>query len=231
MRLIIVVIICGVLLTGCGKKDQEVHEVPVPAKSTLILPAQNSACTTGAEVSVTESTVTFNWLKADNADSYDVSVKNLQDGSLLEKTVNTNSADITLKKNTPYSWHVTSKANGTDATAVSDTWRFYNTGPGITNFAPFPAAITSPLYNEALSPKNGTVTLSWEGSDIDNDIKSYIIYLGTDKNSLPILKEGITDMFLKNASVVSKTTYYWKVITTDSKGNTSDSGLYQFGIK
>lgn len=231
MRLIIVVMICGVLLIGCGKKDQQPSEVLAPAKSTLILPAQNSACITGAEVSVTESAVTFNWLKADNTDSYDVSVKNLQDGSVFEKTVNTNSADFTLKKNTPYSWHVTSKANGTTATAVSDTWRFYNTGPGVTSFAPFPATIINPLYNEALSSQTGKVTLSWEGSDIDDDIKFYTVYLGTDRNALPILKEGIADMFFKNVSVVIKTTYYWKVITTDSRGNTSDSGLYQFKIK
>lgn len=89
----------------------------------------------------------------------------------------------------------------------------------------------SPLYNETLSSPSGKVTLSWEGSDIDNDIKSYIVYFGIDKNSLPILKEGVTDMFLKNVSVKTEITYYWKVITMDIKGNTSDSGLSQFIIK
>jgi hypothetical protein len=28
--------------------------------------------------------------------------------------------------------------------------------------------------------------------------------------------------------VVANTTYYWKVITRDTKGNTSDSGVFEF---
>jgi hypothetical protein len=37
-------------------------------------------------------------------------------------------------------------------------------------------------------------------------------------------------MSLSDVSVSSSTTYYWKVITRDSKGNTSESEVGQFRV-
>lgn len=61
-------------------------------------------------------------------------------------------------------------------------------------------------------------------------IFSYDIYLGTSVTSIPLIKSNITDMFLNGNAVISGATYYWKVVTHDSKGNTSDSGVLSFKV-
>ena len=54
-------------------------------------------------------------------------------------------------------------------------------------------------------------------------------YLGT-STTPPILTSKITSNTVKDVSVKANTTYYWKVITRDSKGNVSDSGIIQFMV-
>jgi hypothetical protein len=82
---------------------------------------------------------------------------------------------------------------------------------------------------QSVTATSGKITLDWNGSDADNDISIYDIYLST--SSVPaLLKAGEKESILTDVSVSSNTTYYWKVISKDSKGNTSDSGIYQFKI-
>jgi hypothetical protein len=35
---------------------------------------------------------------------------------------------------------------------------------------------------------------------------------------------------LNNVSVTSKNTYYWKIVTKDSQGNSSDSDIFVFKV-
>ena len=62
---------------------------------------------------------------------------------------------------------------------------------------------------------------------MDGDIVGYDVYFGT-SNNLPLLKANVTDPFINNVSVPAKAIYYWQIITKDSQGNSSDSGVYQF---
>ena len=55
------------------------------------------------------------------------------------------------------------------------------------------------------------------------------VYLGT-TNSPSVLQSNQIASVLSNVSVSSATTYYWKVVTKDLKGNTSDSGVYSFTV-
>ena len=80
---------------------------------------------------------------------------------------------------------------------------------------------------QRITPVAGKITLQWTGSDVDNDILNYDIYLGTTA-SPGLLKAAQTGLSLPDVAVNANTTYYWKVITRDSKGNTSDSGVYVF---
>ncbi|HEY0667793.1 MAG TPA: hypothetical protein VGD22_06430, partial [Sphingobacteriaceae bacterium] len=115
-------------------------------------------------------------------------------------------------------------------TVKSAVWKFYNSGPGVTAYAPFPAEILSPAMGQVVTPISGKITLDWEGSDVDGDIINYDVYIGT--GSTPaLLKEKLTASVLSDVSVNSNTTYYWKIITRDSKGNTSDTGVHQFKVK
>ena len=79
--------------------------------------------------------------------------------------------------------------------------------------------------------RDGKSLLTWTDSDPDNDIVGYDVYMGLSGTTLTLYKGGIKDMFLNNVPVKSSTTYYWKVITTDSQGNTADTGVYQFTIQ
>lgn len=195
--------------------------------AVLSSPENNSECTTGAEVSATQSKVTFQWAAAPGAQAYFVYVKNLNTQSTLQFSAGANtSLDITLTKGTPYSWYVnTNKTGGT--TVASAVWKFYNAGDGVSNYAPFPADAVSPLMSSTIY--GPTITLQWDGSDLDNDIVDYKVYMDTNANPTT-LAGTVTTETLANVAVTSGGTYYWKVVTTDGAGNTTASPVYQFKV-
>ncbi|MCW4468092.1 hypothetical protein OGH69_03865 [Flavobacterium sp. MFBS3-15] len=190
-------------------------------------PENNSECTTGVEVSATQSRVTFQWSAAPDTETYFVYVKNLTTQNLLQYSAGGNlSLEVILDKGTPYSWYVNAnKSNG--STVRSDIWKFYNAGNGITNYAPFPAEVVAPAMSATVH--GPTVTLQWDGSDLDNDIVDYKVYLDTNTNPTT-LKGTVTTESLPNVAVVSGGTYYWKVVTTDEAGNVTSSPVYQFKV-
>jgi hypothetical protein len=219
-------------LYGCGGAGGGTDPQPTPAapaKAVLITPTQNELCTQGLVITATQSTVTLKWTAAANTESYQVDLKNLETGALTTQNVTANTLDVQLTRNTPYSWSVTSKSTKSSTTAQSDTWRFYNSGPGTTNYAPFPAELVSPAIEGNVTATNGKINLTWNGQDVDNDITTYDVYLGT-TTTLTLVKAGLTTATLTDVTVNSNTYYYWKVITKDSKGNTSDSGTYRFKV-
>lgn len=212
----------GVL--GC-KKDKP---KPLPAKAILVFPLKDEACNTGISISATESTVTFKWNAAANTYSYELNLKNLESGVKTSHTTTQIQLELPILKNTPYSWYVVSKSAQVPDIAESAVWKFYNSGPGVTIHAPFPAEIISPAYGQNISSASGKIALTWKGSDVDGDIAGYDVYFGT--SNMPSLLKNTKDSALQDIQVTPNTTYYWKVITIDSKGFKSDSGLYQFKI-
>jgi hypothetical protein len=206
---------------ACKKKT----EAPAPEPVALLLPAASSLCTSGVIVSATESTITFSWTPTPDANSYELTVKNLVTGISQTKKTTTNLAALTLLRGTPYSWSITASTG-----SQSDTWRFYNAGEGSAANLPFPAEAVSPAWGQSLTSVGGSIDLNWTASDVDNDIANYDLYFGT-TTTPPLFKSAVTDMFLKNVPVATATTYYWKVITKDKAGNTSDSGLLLFNVK
>jgi len=226
-KILTIIILPVILLCNCGKKASD----PIPPfAANLVSPVQNEVCTQGVVISSTQSTVTLKWNSSLSTDSYEIDVKNLLTGVIttLNTTADTQ-IDVTLLRNTPYSWYVVSKSNETPATAQSNIWKFYNSGPATVSYAPFPADIVSPTLAQSVTATSGTVTLTWAGSDVDNDIVSYAVYFGT-TNTPALLNGNVTTMSLTNVAVTSGTTYYWRVVTTDSKGNTSDSGIFWFKV-
>ena len=70
----------------------------------------------------------------------------------------------------PYSWNITSKSTASTTSTASDTWKFYLSGPGIVNYAPFPADLKTPASGSTVSRDGeGKVTFTWDGSDPDGD--------------------------------------------------------------
>lgn len=229
MRNWILVIASIIILQGCGGSKKN-NPSPSPQKAVLTSPAQNAICTTGTIISNTESSILFTWNASPNANSYDLVLKNLlTSASTIQSTTGTQ-LTVTLALNTPYSWYIVSKSTSSGATTESDKWKFYNAGPGIITYAPFPAEITSPTFGQNITASSGTINLTWKGSSVNpGTITGYDVYFGTTNNP-PVLKNAVTDMFINDVPVASKTTYYWKVITWDIDGNSSDSGITQFTV-
>jgi len=212
-----------------GNDDDPV--IPDPSSATLVFPEDETECNTGVvdPNDETLSTVTFEWNASANTDSYSVTVTNLNTSSSTFANSSTNSADVKIERGAPYSWFVISRAQGTTVTAESVTFRFYNEGPGIENYAPFPAEAVQPARGENLSGVT-SVTLAWTASDIDDDITGYEVFLDSNEEN-PTTSIGTSEnTTLADIPVTPGTTYYWKVTTTDGVGNSSTSEVFEFRV-
>ena len=220
------------LLTACpgGSDDSMNDPLPVgdPGSATLVFPENNSECTEGVTVNDLQSTITFQWQASPNTDSYEVNVKDLNTGNSQKTDSNINEAAITLNSNTPYEWYVVSKSNDSDTAPESAKWKFYNAGAGVVNYAPFPAEAVNPKRGESISATT-SVTLEWQGNDVDNDIAEFEVLFGT--TAEPSNNMGATAQSTMSVSVTSGQTYYWRIITKDNADNTSQSEIFDFKVQ
>lgn len=219
-----------VTLVGCsGGGDDDGGGTPPPEAQSpeaalLISPIKDAECNQGNVISDDESTVTFEWNASKHTDDYTLVLKNLLDGSTKNIQVTATKKDENLLRGVPYSWYVISNSKATSKTATSEIWKLYNAGNGVENYAPFPAELVSPLMG-GVSKK--TVSLSWNGNDIDKDIESYDVYLDTN-NPPTTLQESTTTTSIKDIDLSADTAYFWMVITKDSEGNSSESPVFEF---
>ncbi len=217
------------LLILCVFACKKNKPVPPPDKAALSFPNNNEACTAGTIISSAQSSIIFKWNASANTESYELSIKNLESGVSTTQTTTQTELEVTLSRNTPYSWYIVSKSSKVSATAQSDTWKFYNSGSGTVSYAPFPAEILAPAFGQNVAAASGKITLDWNGSDVDGDISSYDVYFSSAASPV-LFKSDLTESILNDVSITSNTAYYWKVITKDSKGNSSGSGVYQFKV-
>jgi hypothetical protein len=217
--LIVFVLILMVAGLSCKKKKEE---LPLGI-AVLIFPEQNSACISGSNISDTQSSVTFKWHPAPNATNYELCLKNLFTNVIKTFASNTNQTTLTLERNTPYTWYIISESFG--ASTKSEIWKFYNSGLAIISHAPFPSELISPSLGGTVSGL--TVDLSWLGSDVDNDVVGYDIFFGS-TTSPPLFKSDVTTSSLRSVSISAGNTYYWRVVSKDSQGNTANSALFDF---
>ena len=217
-----------VIVASCSSDDggEEINSVDPPTAVTLIFPEDNTECNEGVIISDSETDVLFQWQDVTNASSYILKVKNLNDGT--SRNISTLSSEFLLRilRGTPYSWSVKSLASGTTETTESEVWKFYNSGIPQESHPPFPAEAISPLSGASVN--EGDISLQWEATDVDNDIVSYSVYL--DSVNPPVAEIGSTSNTTINSTVTSGQVYYWKIVTTDQIGNTSDSQIFEFGV-
>ncbi|MEM9142351.1 MAG: hypothetical protein AAGA86_05140 [Bacteroidota bacterium] len=219
------VLILAVL--GCRKSDPPPDP---PSAVSLIFPERNSECNTGESISETISRVTFRWQASENTDSYELRVTNLNTGNTQRTFVETTSAALSIAKGVPFSWQVVSRNDQVTQTTVSESWFFYNQGSQ-TSFVPFPAEILQPLSSsKVFMDDNGEVALSWAGADLDNDISGYEVYLDLEIPPASLLASPLSAQTELNVAVSEGSVYYWRVLTRDEAGNTSDSGVHDFQV-
>ncbi len=218
-------VLVGMLLFGC-KKD-----APKPPEAVLLsLPAKNSECAPVQTSSESANVVRFAWFAGDHVETYELRVTNLITGTTQTKITKLLTETLPLQKGTPFSWVVVSKNTQVQETATSQKWMFYNPGSQ-TSYAPFPAEIVSPKLSESVFKDiNNEVTLEWSGSDIDNDIAGYDLYFSTETPPATLINTLASGSSKEKVSVSSKTVYYWKVVTKDENGNSSDSGIFSFKV-
>ncbi len=220
--------ICGIffLLCACRKKDSP----KPPGQVQLLFPERNSECTTGQSLGLNTSRVTFNWQEAKNVKIYELRVTNINTGTAQTISTAATSASLPIEKGTPFSWLVRTRNNQVVETISSETWSFYNSGSN-TYFAPFPADIISPRMSERVFKDiNNEVTLSWSGSDLDDDIVNFEVYFSTENpplNSIGTLGGTVNE---QKVTVASNTVYYWSIRTKDEQGNETNSGVYSFQV-
>jgi hypothetical protein len=216
------------ILVGCGSDDNA--PPPIPEGAILVFPLENSECTTGQPVNETLSRVTFEWQPSANTDLYTLSVVNLNTNTPQTLATVATSASLSIEKGAPFSWSVTSTNTDSDLTAASESWLFYNAGSQ-TTYAPFPAQVIAPKSGQTIiADALSQVTLEWSGADVENDIDVFEVYFSEQNPPLTLLGTLNNDESTMDVGVVSGTTYYWKVITKDAEGNTSDSGVYDFKV-
>jgi hypothetical protein len=223
------------LLGGCSGGDPAPTPVPPtptvnpPGAVTLTLPEKNKTCESGTVISDTQREVVFTWAAAANAESYDMTLTDLNKNTTTTVSAITGTTTkVNLIKGTPYSWKLTSKSSKTTLTGTSETWNFYLAGTGVSNFAPFPATIVSPLPGATVTPKAGKVTLAWTGSDPENDKITYTVSVdAVDGKQTPVA--ALTDITAStvDVSVEAGKVYYWRIRSSDGS-NASTTVVYQF---
>jgi len=230
--IILTLIILTTFISSCGGSDDGGGIVVgddggndnIPQAASLVFPLKNVECNEGKILSKTESLVTFEWNAAELTDSYTVSLTNLETNIKEEFSTANTTLEIKLLRGTPYSWKVISKVNGSAQIAQSDTWNLYNAGPGTENYAPFPATLISPQMGLSVSGSN--IVLEWQGSDADDDIDEYEIYMDT--TSPPTTLRNTQKSSTFSVPIPTKTVYYWQIVTKDKHGNSTKSPVFEF---
>lgn len=211
---------CG----GGGDAPEPKVEEKKPQAASLVYPENNSECEEGEVLSSEENRVTFIWNESPDTDMYELFVTNLDDNTTTSYTVPTNQKDVILNRGMPYSWYVVSEAEGTNNTATSVTWKFYNAGDAESNHPPFPAELIAPNQGATVDP--GPVTLAWETTDLDGDEITDQLYFGEEhppQTEIELSGNSSTTVTTQSGKI-----YYWQVISSDTEGHTTESQVFSF---
>jgi len=229
MKNLAYIIFFAVFILGCKDTTDDGPNInpnlDPPTGVFLVFPHEDSLCNEGTDLTPTESTVFFEWMPNGNAENYTLTVENLDSENVSQYETEDFIFSVTIQRAVAFRWFVT--YNYQDEIKESATWNFYNAGPGVQTYTPFPAEIISPSMAQNIAATN-LVILEWSGSDVDNDIADYDVYFGTD-NTPGINTSSISENQL-TVAVTPGNIYYWNVVTNDNEGNTSESGVHQFRI-
>ena len=200
-----------------------------PGTVTLVAPANNEPCLDGTAISNSQSSVDFQWTVASNAQNYNLLITNLENNQTQTFQSNITNKSVTLVIGTPYRWLV--KAIGAPETLPSESqsWKFYLASEGVVNYAPFPPELLTPESGSTATVVDGVIQLSWEASDVDNDLDHFEVRMDTDNGSTLVTELNYQATTTNTeVSAQQNQTYYWEIVAVDSNGNTSKSGVYSF---
>ncbi|WP_123803314.1 hypothetical protein [Maribacter sp. 4G9] len=227
MRKKLVIFLFFTILLGCTADSDLAQFLNSKTTINLIFPENNSECKEGIALSASQTELTFLWEDNSLAEGYLMTLTNLNSREVRELESNEAQLSVVIERETSYSWKITSVSNPDEIRSA--TWSFFNEGPALDNSPPSPATPLSPVTGASISATSTTVNLRWNSEDPDNDIIAYDLYFGEDNNP------GLFDSDLENDQylgipVSAGKTYYWKIVTKDSKGNESISPVFSFTV-
>lgn len=230
-KYIALLLLFSFILMACGGGDDPSGPPEAPQ---LSFPENNSECFEGTINASNPdiSDIQFRWEPANNANSYSISIRNLlTGGSVISESTTAASAVIGLERGVPFSWEVTAIGATASETAKSETWKFFNAGDGIVAHAPFPADLLYPASGTSLNLNGGnSIEVRWSGSDVDNDISGYEVFLDTQNPPTTSAGRSSVAQKLTVTGLTPGNTYFWRVVTSDRAGNKSTSEVSQFAI-
>lgn len=216
------ILLTALLQTACGGSESTGGEDPfidgpvLPGKAVGTLPVNGEPCVDYQPVagSDTRVEVSFQWNSALNADSYLLIVL---DGlsEVFRSSYTTRQASVELDRGKTYSWSVV--AVNTDGQTLGDTYSF--TTPGIPegNFAPYAAEISMDF-----NTVDGTLSVTWTGSDPDGDPITFDVRVLED--GLILAEEfDLSTGALTPLPFKGRTAYTVEVYSRDNKGSFSVS--------
>lgn len=220
-----------ILNTACSNDDNEIS-TPELGELYLVSPVENSLCE-GKSISSTKCEVTLEWEPISDIDSYTLTLINLETNKvrLIQNDIKTTTYTVTLDKNVPYSWNISSEDKVTgEINNISPVWKFYTSaGVSVANYAPFPADLITPIQGKVVTASDGKITLKWVGSDTDSNGLKYTVYLDkVDGKQTPAAE--LTNISESQADVaVTGGVYFWRVKTSDTNSN-SFSQIVSFTV-
>ncbi len=216
--------IIGFLLISCGTDLDLLENFQDSVTIKLLFPEKDARITEGTLVSDTQSELVFRW--TDESENAPYTVHLINRSSLQMEAFESDSTELSIiiDRNVSYSWYVSGASNTT-----SETWSFYNAGPGLESSIPLPATALSPSSGAAISQTSTTVNLSWRSEDYDDDIVGYDVYFGEAEDP-PLYQSDVVENRLNDIPVSAGKTYYWKIVTKDSVGNESTSQIFVFTV-
>ncbi len=209
---------------ACGGSDGPPPN-SAPSTAQLIYPSVDLLCI--------DNTIEFNWSEATDPDDDSVRYKLTiaKDRTLTDvveqRTVNSTSVTITLQKAVAYYWRVIAVDSEANEGQATTTQAFYTAGAGVSNYAPFTAALVSPNNDDNVD--EGTVSLNWTGGDTNtDDVLTYELYFGEEENPTLLVSDLSSETSSINA--VSGKTYYWKINTLDNSGAKTIGQVWKFHV-
>lgn len=215
-------LVLGLLILAVSCKKP----IPEPVAAELKSPEDDLSCLS-VSLSTQIARVAFKWLQAEHTDDYTLVVENLKTGERQSQTTKLFQQSLSLAKGAPYSWKVISSSEASPVETESETRRFYLEGPSQFNYIPFPADLVAPEMDAEVTLNNGATNLSWVGADLDDDIASYAVYIGTSEDQLLKVVDNLSATNV-NVDLEPDTFYFWRVATTDALANTSTSAIFRF---
>lgn len=219
----------ALIIGSCSDSGGDDSPPPPPpnsaptAVSTLTFPTSDLLCI--------DNNVAFTWSAATDVDGDPITYRLVvaTDRPLTQiveqRTVSSTSVTISLDRGVAYYWRVTAMDNQGGESDPSATFAFYTEGDGVSNYAPFTAALNAP--DDGGSVTAGTVNLSWTGGDTDTgDTLTYEVFFG-DAMDPPLLQDDVTAENI-DVTTTAGSTYYWKVNTTDDSGVKTIGQIWSF---